>query len=239
MSLSSLPKTPEPRTSLSFNYQLPVRNKSGTKKGYIIMPNFDTAIGPVNQKLANTKNSECPELLKVAGHLTKEEDDSICCHELESGQPYYVSAGPEDDSPIHTVQYFGPKDVETITPAYEAMKEAREIALRKGTGPKSRGDISEFEQLMSNSKTRNRRFYPQGFTITPQEDAICAAPVNAAMMNNAETTGKLNRLIAIAARHLLESCAPKEVLEHLTRQAESAVPLTFGDEHNKYFCKRT
>ncbi|KAB8296385.1 hypothetical protein EYC80_009135 [Monilinia laxa] len=235
MTLLNLPKAPEPRASPRFNYQLPVRNESGTKKGYIIMPNFDTATGPINQKLAIIKNSECPELLKVPGHLTKEEDDSICCHELESGQPYYVSAGPEDESPIHTVQYFGQEDVETITPAYEAMKEAREIALRKGIGPKSRSDVSEFEQLMSTSKTRNRRFYPQGFTITPQEDAICAAPVTAVMMDNAETTGKLNRLIAIAARHLLESCAPKEVLDHLKKQSESAVPLTFGDEHNKYF----
>ncbi|RAL64915.1 hypothetical protein DID88_001507 [Monilinia fructigena] len=235
MSLSNLPNTPEPRASPRFNYQLPVRNESSTRKGYIIMPNFDTATGPINQKLAIIKNSECPELLKVAGHLTKEEDDSICCHQLKSGQPYYVSAGPGDESPIHTAQYFGQEDVETIKPAYEAMKEAREIALRKGTGPKSQSDLSEFEQLMSTSKTRNRRFYPQGFTITPQEDAICAAPVTAVMMDNAETTGKLNRLIAIAARHLLESCAPKKVLEHLQKQAESAVPLTFGDERNKYF----
>ncbi|ESZ89530.1 hypothetical protein SBOR_10086 [Sclerotinia borealis F-4128] len=235
MSLSKLSRVGGSRANPNFNYQLPVRNRN--HKGYVIIPNFDTSTGPINERLAIAKNSECPSLLKVAGHLTKDEDESILYHELESGQPYYVAAGSEDDNPVFTCQYFGQKDVKAITPAYEAMKEAREIAHRKGTGPKSRPDVSEFEQRMIGSKTRlaDRRAYPQGFTVTLQQDAICAAPINAAMIENAESTGRLNQLIAIAASHLLASCAPKELLDFLTRQAESAVPLTFGDEGNKFF----
>ncbi|KAF7865432.1 hypothetical protein EAF04_006407 [Stromatinia cepivora] len=237
MSSSNLTKAQEPSAKPQFNYQLPIRNNSGKNKGYLILPNFDTVTGPVNQKLAIAKNSECPDLLKVAGHLTKEEDDAICCHELQSGQPYYVASGPEDDDPVHTLQYFGQKHVENITPAFEAMKAAREIAHRKGIGPDSRDDVCEFEQRLIGSKTKpaEARSYPQGFTVTPQEDSICAAPVNAAMIKNDELTGNLNQLIAIAAVHLLASCAPKELLGRLARQAESAVPLTFGDEDNKFF----
>ncbi|QSZ37260.1 hypothetical protein DSL72_009354 [Monilinia vaccinii-corymbosi] len=235
MSSSESSKTLEPRAIPCFNYQLPQRIRYGKNKGYIIIPNFNTATGPVNQNLAIAKNSEFPNLLKAAGHLTKEEDESIYCHEVESGQPYYISAAPEDDNPIHTLQYFNQQDVKAITPAFEAMKEARKIALRRGTGPNSRKGIPAFEQLMSTCRSSSRRSYPQGFTITPQEDSICAAPVNAAMMCNAESTGNINRLIAIAATHLLESCAPREVLEHLAKQADAAVPLTVGDEHNKYF----
>lgn len=117
----------------------------------------------------------------------------IWCHELESGQPYYVASGPEDDDPVHTVQYFGQKDVEAIGPAYEAMKEAREIVHRKGAGPKTRDNVSEFEQQMIGPRADlGKRSYPQGFTTTPQQDAICAAHINALKMKNAESTGGLN-----------------------------------------------
>lgn len=224
-----------------FNYQVPRKDQSGPKGRYVIMPNFDTKTGPTNQKLAVMKNSELPELLKVAGHLTGAEDDSICCHEFESDVPYYIASGPNDESPVFTAQYFGQKNIWDIKPVYAAMKEARKIALRRITDPKSESKLSEFEQRMSSTKTRKsgRRFYAQGFTITPQEDAISAAPLNSAIIKNAETHGKLNLLVAFAARYLLESCAPKEVLAYLSRQAEASVPLTFGDEGNRYFSKDT
>ncbi|TGO45744.1 hypothetical protein BCON_0369g00080 [Botryotinia convoluta] len=240
MSSCSPLQVAEPKASPCFNYQAPIPNNTGRKDGYLILPNFNTFTGPVNQKLAIIKNSECPELLKVAGHTSKEEDEAACCHEMFFNQPYYVASGPKDKDPIFTAQFFGEKDVKNITPAYEAMKEAREIAHRKGTDPNSRNDVSEFEQRMmggSKKKIVQRRSYVQGFTITQQQDAICAAQVNAAIIENAESTGRLNQLVAIAAGHLLANCAPKEVLDRLAKQAESAVPITFGHEDNKFFCK--
>ncbi|KAF7899542.1 hypothetical protein EAF00_003878 [Botryotinia globosa] len=235
---SSSSQVAEPKSSLCFNYQAPIPNNTGRKNGYLILPNFNTLTGPINQKLAIIKNSECPELLKVAGHTSKAEDEAACCHEMDFNQPYYVASGPKDKDPVFTAQFFGERDVKNITPAYEAMKEAREIAHRKSTYPNSREDISEFEQRMiggSKKKILQKRSYVQGFTITQQKDAICAAQLNAAIIENVESTGRLNQLVAIAAGNLLANCAPKEVLDRLAKQAESAVPITFGHETNSFF----
>ncbi|KAF7881857.1 uncharacterized protein EAF02_006545 [Botrytis sinoallii] len=238
MSSSSSSQVAEPKASPCFNYQAPISNNTGRKDGYLILPNFNTSTGPINQKLAIIKNSECPELLKVAGHTSKAEDEAACCHEMFLNQPYYVASGPKDKDPVFTAQFFGESDVKNITLAYEAMKEAREIAHRKSADPNSRNDVSEFEQRMiggSKKKILQRRAYVQGFTITQQQDAICAAQLNAAIIENAESTGRLNQLIAIAAGNLLANCVPKEVLARLAKQAESAVPITFGHEDNKFF----
>ncbi|KAF7959727.1 hypothetical protein EAE96_001337 [Botrytis aclada] len=238
MSFSSSSQVAEHKARPCFNYQAPIPNDTGRKDGYLILPNFNTFTGPVNQHLAIIKNSECPELLKEAGHTSKEEDEAACCHEMFFNQPYYVASGPKDEDPVFTAQFFGEEDVKDITPAYEAMKEVREIAHRKGADSNSRNDVSEFEQRMmggSKMKLRQRRSYVQGFTITQQQDSICAAPVNAAIIDNAESTGRLNQLVAIAASHLLANCAPKEVLDRLAKQAESAVPVTFGHEDNRFF----
>ncbi|KAF7909884.1 uncharacterized protein EAF01_003602 [Botrytis porri] len=238
MSSYSSSQVAEPKANPCFNYQAPIPNNTGRRDGYLILPNFDTSTGPVNQKLAIIENSECPELLKVAGHTSKVEDGAACCHEMFFNQPYYVASGPEDKNPVFTAQYFGENDVKNVTSAYEAMKEAREIAHRKSADPNSQDDISEFEQRMvgnSKKKILKRRAYVQGFTITQQQDAICAAPVNAAIIEHAEFTGKLNQLVAIAAGRLLANCAPKEVLDRLAKQAESAIPVTFGHEDNKFF----
>ncbi|TGO42755.1 hypothetical protein BHYA_0005g00200 [Botrytis hyacinthi] len=228
----------EPKTSPRFNYKAPIPNHTGRKDGYLILPKFNTFTGPINQKLAIIKNSESPELLKVAGHTSKAEDEAACCHEMLFNQPYYIASGPKDKDPVFTAQFFGERDVKNITPAYEAMKEAREIAHRKSADPNSRNDISEFEQQMvggCKKKILKRRSYVQGFTITQQQDAICAAQLNAAIIENAESTGRLNQLVATAAGNLLANCAPKEVLESLAKQAESAVPITFGHEDNRFF----
>ncbi|TEY22097.1 hypothetical protein BOTCAL_1613g00010 [Botryotinia calthae] len=118
------------------------------------------------------------------------------------------------------------------------MREAREITHRKSTDRNSRKDVSEFEQRMMGGpkkKVLDRRAYVQGFTITQQQDAICAAQLNAAIIANAESTGRLNQLVAIAAGHLLANCAPKAVLDRLAKQTESTVPVTFGHEDNKFF----
>ncbi|TGO82810.1 hypothetical protein BPOR_0754g00050 [Botrytis porri] len=238
MSSYSSSQVAEPKANPCFNYQAPIPNNTGRRDGYLILPNFDTSTGPVNQKLAIIENSECPELLKVAGHTSKVEDGAACCHEMFFNQPYYVASGPEDKNPVFIAQYFGENDVKNVTSAYEAMKEAREIAHRKSADPNSQDDISEFEQRMvgnSKKKILKRRAYVQGFTITQQQDAICAAPVNAAIIEHAEFTGKLNQLVAIAAGRLLANCAPKEVLDRLAKQAESAIPVTFGHEDNKFF----
>ncbi|TGO13250.1 hypothetical protein BTUL_0073g00180 [Botrytis tulipae] len=235
---SSSSQVAEPKKSPHFNYQAPIPNNTGRKDGYLILPNFNTFTGPINQKLAIIKNSECPELLKVAGHTSNAEDEAACCHEMFYNQPYYVASGPKDKDPVFTAQFFGERDVKNITPAYEAMKEAREIAHRKSTDPNSREDISEFEQRMiggSKKKILQKRSYVQGFTVTQQKDAICAAQLNAAIIENVESTGRLNQLVAIAAGNLLANCAPKEVLDRLAKQAESAVPITFGHEDNSFF----
>lgn len=236
---SSSSQVAEPKTSPRFNYQAPIPNNTGRKDGYLILPNFNTFTGPINQKLAIIKNSECPELLKVAGHTSIAEDEAACCHEMLFNQPYYVASGPKDKDPIFTAQFFGERDVRNITPAYEAMKEAREIAHRKSADPNSRDDISEFEQRMvgGSKKILKRRSYVQGFTITQQQDAICAAQLNASIIENAESTGRLNQLVAIAASNLLANCAPKEVLDRLAKQTEYAVPVTFGHEDNRFFCE--
>ncbi|KAK6593339.1 hypothetical protein H4I96_11274 [Botrytis cinerea] len=208
------------------------------KDGYLILPNSSTETGPINQKLAIIKNSECPELLIVAGHTSKEEDQAAHCHEMFFNQPYYIASGPKDDDPVFTAQFFGEKDIKNIPLAYKAMREAREITHRKSTDRNSQNDVSEFEQRMiggSKKKVLDRRAYVQGFTITQQQDAICAAQLNAAIIANSESIGRLNQLVAIAAGHLLANCAPKEVLDHLAKQAESAVPVTFGHEDNKFF----
>ncbi|EMR81523.1 hypothetical protein BcDW1_9856 [Botrytis cinerea BcDW1] len=228
----------QPKASPCFNYQSPIRNNTGKKDGYLILPNFSTETGPINQELAIIKNSECPELLKVAGHTSKEEDQAAHCHEMFFNQPYYIASGPKDDDPVFTAQFFGEKDIKNIPLAYKAMREAREITHRKSTDRNSQNDVSEFEQRMiggSKKKVLDRRAYVQGFTITQQQDAICAAQLNAAIIANFESIGRPNQLVAIAAGHLLANCTPKEVLDHLAKQAESAVPVTFGHEDNKFF----
>jgi len=137
----------------AFNYKPAVEGLLRTT----IEPNFappGTGIRPPNSDLRIAKNSEIPLLLRVAGHLTPEEDRSIQYHHLKS-QPVYLGwPGAE----VFECKFFETSEIKDGHPeVFDMMVELRKLLLRKKKG--DTGGMSEFEKLMDYGVTEGKGYY--------------------------------------------------------------------------------
>jgi hypothetical protein len=96
-----------------------------------------------------------PPLIKATGSLPKEEQDSICYHEMPAGAGHYI-CGPNKDDELVLSHLFVPKHMVRDAWAWDHMAEAKATLLKK-KGQENEDDEEKktISSLMWTSLTSN------------------------------------------------------------------------------------
>jgi hypothetical protein len=91
--------------------------------------------------------------------------------------------------------------------------------------------------MAAGKENPKRRDYKLGFTINPQGTQISVAKMNDKIIANTQLVARVAELATLIATDLLRAHAPSEILDLLQRQADTDVPVTYGDVKTRFFSK--